>query len=327
MQGNAIPIIKCVPNFSEGKRAEVIQELIKSIESVPQTKVLDASMNADHNRSVITFLASPSGLKAAIPAMVSCAIAMIDMTCHAGVHPRIGAVDVLPLVPLENITLAECADLCHAIGEDIAFRYQIPVFFYEAAAVIPERRNLANFRKRLESIRTEMESGRLRPDVGPPHMHPTAGAIAMGARGPLIAFNVNLDCSDLSIARAIARSIRERDGGLRAVKALGLELKSRGIAQVSVNLVNPDVTSLSKVFDRICFEAEAFGTRVLESEIIGTIPASVAAELVGHYLRIPDFSVQQIDDARVESFKNMLCLKAYQAVEEEADSVRKDLPE
>jgi glutamate formiminotransferase len=267
-------VVECVPNFSEGRDALVIAALVEAIAGVPGAAVLGQTSDADHNRSVITFAGEPKAVAEAAFRGIECAVTRIDLNRHEGIHPRIGAADVVPLVPLSGITMADCVLLAEQLANRVWHELHVPVYLYEAAARRPDRTNLANLRRgRFEGLREEVRfnAGRL-PDFGEAALHPTAGACVIGARKLLIAFNVNLTTADVRIARSIARAIRFSSGGLAAVKALGLYLESRGYAQVSVNLTDFEVTPLCAVFEAVRSAAEGFGVRISGTELIGLIP-------------------------------------------------------
>jgi glutamate formiminotransferase len=254
-------IVECVPNFSEGRDRTKV-EAIRAVIQAAGVRVLDLTMDADHNRSVITYAGEPeAALRAAVEAAGK-AVELIDLRVHAGVHPRIGAMDVLPFVPLDGVVMEQCCDLALRAAEEIWRRYRVPSFLYEAAARLPHRRNLAEVRRRPLGT----------PDIGGPQLHPSAGAVAVGARKFLIAFNVNLDSRDVKVARRIAAAVRESSGGLACVKALGLELASRGLVQVSLNLTDFEVTPVQRALAAVQREAEKENVRVVESELIGLIP-------------------------------------------------------
>ncbi|HXM34013.1 MAG TPA: glutamate formimidoyltransferase [Pyrinomonadaceae bacterium] len=267
-------IVECVPNFSEGRHSETIKQLVEAVESVDEAFVLGSHVDTDHNRSVITFVASPENVVDAALQAVATAADLIDLRQHTGVHPRIGATDVLPFVPVRGVTMDQCVALAHEAGERIARELQIPVYFYERAALRKARARLENVRQRgFEELREQIGIDPLRaPDVGPPRVHKTAGSIAIGARPFLIAFNVNLRTNDISIARAIARAVRARDGGLPYVKALGFELKSRGLVQISMNLIDYESTGLVAVFTAVRSLTESFGVEIAGTEIVGLVP-------------------------------------------------------
>jgi len=268
-------LVQCIPNFSEGRRKEVVRAIVDAIEGASAARVVDWSMDVDHNRSVVTFVGAPEDVRASMLAGARKAVELIDLTKHKGEHPRIGAVDVIPVVPIREMTMAETVALSYEIGKSIADDLRVPVYFYERSAVMRHRANLADVRKGgFEALaRTGLVNGR-EPDLGPSELHPTAGAAVVGARGPLIAFNVNLATDDIHVAKAIAakmRKIRDSGEGLPGVKAIGVKLKSRGIAQVSTNITQPHQVSIYDVFAFVESEARAMGAEVLESELIGAI--------------------------------------------------------
>ena len=267
-------IVECVPNFSDGRRPETVRRLSEAIESVESAVVLGTHMDPDHNRSVITFVASPENVVEAAVRAVALASKLIDLRQHTGQHPRLGATDVLPFVPVRGVTMEECVALAHEAGRRIARELSIPVYFYESSALRPDRVNLENVRRQgFEELREQIGIDPERaPDVGEPRIHETAGAIAIGARPFLIAFNINLRTNDISLARKIARAVRARDGGLPAVKALGFELKSRDMVQVSMNLVNYETTGLTQVFEAVRKQAELYGIEISGTEIVGLVP-------------------------------------------------------
>lgn len=296
-------LIECVPNFSEGRKAETITRLANIIESVSTACVLDIHLDADHNRSVITFVASAKMVVEAAFRAVALATELIDMRYHLGQHPRLGATDVLPFVPLQDVTLDDCVEVAHQVGERIARELSIPVFFYERAAFRPDRNNLEDVRRgALELLREQiaLEPSRA-PDVGPLHVHETAGAIAIGARPFLIAFNINLRTNDLSIARQIARAVRARHGGLRFVKALGFELGTRGLVQVSMNLVNYEVTGMTESYEAVSREAERLGVEVAGTEIVGLVPEKALDETAEYFLKLENFSENKTLERRLET--------------------------
>ena len=268
------PIVECVPNFSEGRDAGVVTRIAEAIASVPSAAVLDQTSDPDHNRSVITFAGSPEAVAEAAFRAIRRAVELIDLSRHGGVHPRIGAADVVPLVPVAGVTLEFCAQLATQLGERVWRDLHVPVYLYEAAARRPERKNLANIRRgRFETPREAVcHDPERMPDFGEAALHPTAGASVIGARKFLIAFNINLDTSDVEIARRIARKIRASSGGLPAVKALGLFLESRGQAQVSINLTDFEITPLCAVVDAVREESKRWGARIANTELIGLIP-------------------------------------------------------
>ena len=296
-------IVECIPNFSEGRSLEVIDQIVAAIKSVPGVTLLGQESDADHNRSVITFVASPEAVVDAAIAGAQKAAELIDLNKHTGEHPRMGATDVIPFVPISNVTMNDCVRLARACGERMWNELGIPVYLYEKAATRPERENLAAIRKgQFEGIRDEIAANEARrPDFGEASLHPTAGITAVGARPPLIAYNVNLGTADIEIANKIARAVRHLSGGLRYVKALGFELKDRGITQVSMNMVNYEGTPLFRAFEMIKREAERYGVPVLGSEIVGLVPQRALNAVADFYLQLENFDEDQILEHRLQS--------------------------
>ncbi len=284
-------LIECVPNFSEGRRPEVLRAILSRVEAVPGATILDHGMDPDHNRAVVTFVGPPRAVREAAFAAIATATELIDLTSHQGEHPRIGATDVVPFVPLAGATMKDCAKLAAALGEEVAARLGIPVYLYEHAARRPERRNLADIRRGgFEALRDQIGTDpRRAPDFGPARVHPTAGAVAIGARSFLIAYNVELETDDLAVAKEIARAVRESSGGLAGVKALGFHLKERGIVQVSMNLVDLKKTSMARVFRRVERLARARGVRVRASEIVGLVPEDAVFDATRVALKLVRF--------------------------------------
>jgi glutamate formiminotransferase len=295
-------IVECVPNFSEGRRNETVQLLCAAIESVESAVVLGTHVDTDHNRSVITFVAAPENIVEAAVRVVGLASKLIDLREHAGVHPRLGAIDVLPFVPVRGVTMSECVRLAHEAGERIANELGIPVYFYEHAARRPDRVKLENVRRRgFEELRQLIGSDPERkPDAGAPRVHDSAGAIAIGARPFLIAFNVNLRTDDISVAKEIARAVRARDGGLPAVKALGFELKSRGIVQVSMNLINFEVTGMAQAFLAVRREAMLHGVEIAGTEIVGLVPEAALDKNAEYFPLLENFSEGTVLEDRIK---------------------------
>jgi len=296
-------IVECIPNFSEGRRAEVIDEIVAAIKTVPGAVLLDRESDADHNRSVVTFVAPPDRVVDAALAAAKKAAELIDLNNHKGEHPRMGATDVIPFVPISGVTMDDCVELARQCGERMCRELSIPVYLYEKAATRPERENLAAVRKgQFEGIRDEIATKEARrPDFGEASVHPTAGITAVGARPPLIAYNVNLGTADIEIANKIARAVRHLSGGLRYVKALGFELKDRGIVQVSMNMVNYEGTPLFRAFEMIKREAERYGVPVLGSEIVGLVPQGALNAVADFYLQLENFSEDQILEHRLQA--------------------------
>ncbi len=293
-------IVECVPNVSEGRRKDIIETLRDEILSVKDIKFLDYSSDIDHNRSVFTFVGSPKNVLKAVYRLASKSLELIDLNKHKGEHPRIGAIDVIPFVPIKDVTMNECVLLAIGLGRRLGENLNLPVYLYEEAATAPHRRNLANIRRgEFEGLNEKMKNSKWKPDFGPERPHPTGGATVVGAREPLIAFNVNLNTKDVSIAKMIAKAIREKDGGFPCVKALGLELKDKDLTQVSMNLTNYKVTPVYKVFDRIVELAKESRVEVVESELIGLIPIDATSQIISHYLKLPDFKSDRILEYKI----------------------------
>jgi len=296
-----LKLIECVPNFSEGRRSDVIQSIADAIRSIPGVTMLDVESNPDHNRSVISFVGEPGPVKQAALAAAGKAVELIDLTRHRGEHPRMGAVDVVPFVPLSGATMEDCVALAKDFGREFADRFNVPVFLYEEAATSPDRRNLADVRAgEFEGLRERVgKDPSKKPDFGPEKIHPTAGATAVGAREILIAFNVNLGTSDIGVAKKIAHELRAKDGGLEFVKALGFELKERGIVQVSMNMTNFHKSQLFKAFELIRLFAERYGVSVIGSEVVGLTPMDALVDSAEFYLRLENFSREQLLEKRL----------------------------
>ena len=294
-------IVECVPNFSEGRDASKVDAIIDAIRAVPGVVILDREMDADHNRSVITFAASAERVGEAAIRGVEKAVALIDLTKHTGVHPRIGAADVVPFVPVEGVTLEDCVRIAEHVGEELWRRLHLPVYLYEAAARRPERANLENIRKgQFEGLREEVRTNPERkPDFGDAELHPTAGATVVGARKFLIAYNINLNTADIEIAKRIAKTIRFSSGGFRFVKAMGVPLASRNLAQVSMNLTDFEQTPMHRVFEAVRAEAERYGVSIAGSEIVGLIPNKAIAMSAEWYLQVENFHPNLILENRL----------------------------
>jgi len=292
-----------VPNFSEGRRPEVVQALAAALTSVPGAALLDSTMDPAHNRCVISVAGDPKAVSKGIITAVGKAVELIDLRHHEGQHPRMGATDVIPLIPISGITMEECVALSVEVAEKIAERYGIPIYLYEQSARIPERRDLAVVRRgEFEGIRAEIETDpRRKPDFGPCKVHPSAGATAVGARYTLIAFNVYLQTADKKVAQAIAKEVRFSSGGLQHVKALGFQIGHRKQVQVSMNLINYEETPIFKAFDRVRAEAECFGVSVASSEIVGLVPQAALDACAVHYLKLEGFSYNQILENRLKA--------------------------
>lgn len=293
-------LVECVPNFSEGRRKETIDAIVAEAKA-RNVNVLDIESDADHNRSVLTFVGEPETVKETALAISAKAIELIDLNKHRGQHPRMGAVDVIPFIPISDITMGECVQLAKEFASEYASRFKIPVFLYEEAASRPDRRNLADIRKgEFEGLRDEIgKNPEKKPDFGPDAIHPTAGATAVGARQILIAYNVNLATNNLDVAKKIARQVRGKEGGLSAVKALGFELKDRGIVQVSMNMVDYKASQLFKAFELIKSLAEHHGIQVLGSEIVGLVPIQALTDTAEFYLQLQGFNKNQILERRL----------------------------
>jgi glutamate formiminotransferase len=297
-------LIECVPNFSEGRRPEVIDEIVHAVGQIDGVTVLDHSRDETHNRSVLTFAGNAEPVVRAATAAVGRALELIDMEQHTGAHPRIGAVDVIPFVPLGGTRIAECVDLARRFGEQIAARFELPVYLYGEAALRPERRRLADVRRgQYEALKSEIGVNPDRdPDFGPARLHPRGGAVAVGARKPLIAFNVNLASGDLALAKRIAHAIRESSGGLPAVQAMGVLLENPGqppMAQVSMNLVDWERTGIARVVSEIRRLAEGAGVAIDHCELIGLAPTGALLEVAAEGLGLRDFSPDQALELRL----------------------------
>jgi glutamate formiminotransferase len=282
-------LVECVPNFSEGRKPETVAAIAEAIGAVETVCVLGRHIDPDHNRSVITFVASAERIVEAACAGVRRASELIDMRRHEGVHPRLGATDVLPFVPIRGVTMDDCVALAHDAGNAIARELSIPVYFYERAALRPDRVNLEDVRR----LRGE-------PDVGPTSFHESAGAIVVGARPFLIAFNVVLRSADVNVAREIARKIRARDGGLPFLKALGFQLQTRGLVQVSMNLVNYEVTGMGDAYAAIRREADALGVAIQSTEIVGLVPRNALDREAEYFTKLENFSESMMIENRIE---------------------------
>ena len=297
-------LIECVPNFSEGRNPETVRLIAESIAAVESACVLDTHIDPDHNRSVITFVASPENVVVAAVNAVRRASELIDMHEHRGEHPRLGATDVLPFVPVQGVTMEDCVRAAHEAGEVIARELSIPVYYYEHAALRPERVNLEDVRRgALELLREQITTNPDRaPDAGLAAVHDSAGAIAVGARPILIAFNVILRSSDIDIARQIARKIRARTGGLPFLKALGFRLHTRGLVQVSMNLVNYEVTGMDAAYDAVKREADVLGVEIESAEIVGLIPRNALDREAAYFSKLENFSESRILEHQIAGF-------------------------
>jgi glutamate formiminotransferase len=294
-------LIESVPNVSEGRNADTIEAIAAAIRRVDGVKLLDVDPDPDHNRTVYTIVGEPEAVLEAILAMFEEALARIDLRVHRGEHPRMGAVDVVPLVPVRGVTMAECVELSRRLGKEIWDRFRVPVYLYEESATSPERRDLARIRKgEFEGFFAKIEEPNWAPDFGDRVVHPTAGVVAVGAREFLIAFNINLGTSDIRIAKEIAKAVRGSSGGLRYVKALGFELADRGIVQVSMNLTNFRRTPIPRVMELVRREAARYGVPVVGSEIVGLVPQAALDQVVEYYLSLEAFSPEMVLERRIQ---------------------------
>jgi glutamate formiminotransferase len=295
-----VKIVESAPNFSEGRREEIVRQIMAQAEGVQDVWILDWSMDADHNRSVVTLVGSPEPLLEVLFRMTKKAMELIDMRTHKGEHPRMGATDVIPLVPVMNITMEECVELSKRLGERIGQELNIPVFLYERSATAPHRENLADIRKgEFEGFFEKIKDPRWKPDFGPEEVHPTAGVTAVGAREYLIAFNVNLGTTRIEIAEKIAKAVRHISGGYKYVKAIAVDLKEKGMVQVSMNMTNYKKSPLFRVFETIKREAERYGVPVVGTEIIGMVPMQAMLEVAQFYLQLDDFDMNRIIESKI----------------------------
>jgi len=288
-------VIEWIPNVSEGRRPEIVAAMADAIRQAPGVRLLDFSSDASHNRSVFTLAGDAAGVEQAVLALVERAVADVDLRTHRGEHPRLGAVDVVPFVPIEGATMADCVALAKKTGAAIAERFKLPVYLYEEASSNPARKNLEDIRRgEFEGLAAKMATAGWAPDFGPSAPHPTAGAIVVGARMPLIAYNINLATNRIDVAKKIAAAIRHSSGGFRYVKAAGFTLADRGIVQVSMNLTNYEKTPIHRVFEVVKREAERYGVAILESEIVGLVPAAALTAAAEFYLQIEGFKSDQV---------------------------------
>ena len=288
-------LIECIPNVSEGRRPEIVAAMTAAVRAVPGVRLLDHSSDPSHNRSVFTLVGDAAGVERAVLALFERAVADIDLRTHTGEHPRLGAVDVVPFVPIEGVTMAECVALAKKVGAEVAARFQIPVYLYEEASTNPARKNLEDIRRgEFEGLAAKMATAGWAPDFGPASPHPSGGAAVIGARMPLIAYNINLATDRLDVAKKIAAAIRHSSGGFRFVKAMGIKLEHRGIVQVSMNLTNFEKTPIFRVFEAVKREADRYGVAILESEIVGLVPSAALHAAAEFYLQIEGFRLDQI---------------------------------
>lgn len=293
-------IIECVPNFSEGRDPEKIEKIVEPFRGKNGIKLLDYQRDEDHNRLVVTVVAEPRALKATVIEAMGKAIEVIDMRTHEGQHPRMGAIDVVPFIPIKNVSMEEAIDFAKDVARDVAEKYSLPVFLYEKSATRPQMQNLASIRKgQFEGMTEKIKQPEWKPDFGPQEVHPTAGATAMGARMPLVAYNVNLDSTSIEIANEIAQKVRHLSGGLRYCKGIGIELKDRGLVQVSMNMTDYTKTALYRAFELIKIEARRYGVNVVGSEVVGLVPMQALMDTAAYYLGLEDFSMEQVLESRI----------------------------
>ncbi|MFP4456205.1 MAG: glutamate formimidoyltransferase [Clostridia bacterium] len=293
-------IVECVPNFSEGKNIVVIEKIIDQIRAVKNVTLLDYSSDEDHNRTVVTFVGTPEGVLEAAFNSIKKATELIDMENHQGGHPRMGATDVVPFIPVDNVKMSECVKLAETLGQKISKELNIPIYLYENAARKPERQNLSYIRKgEYEGFKEKIKLDKWKPDFGEAKLHPTAGATVVGARPFLVAYNVNLDTSNIKLANRIARKVRESSGGLANVKAMGVKLEERNIVQVSMNLTNYKKTAIYRAFEMVKMEARRYGVNVVGSEIIGLLPMDALVNSASYYLQLEGFKKDQVLEKRL----------------------------
>ena len=293
-------IIESVPNFSEGRDLGKIDKIVNPYRGKKDVKLLDYQRDEDHNRMVVTVIGEPVSLKQAVMEAIGVAIDLIDMRKHKGQHPRMGAVDVVPFIPVRNISMSEAIDFSKDVAKEVAEKYALPVFLYEESAMVPERQNLAVVRKgEFEKMAEKMKTPEWKPDFGPGEIHPRAGVTAIGARMPLVAFNVNLGTGDIKIADAIAKNVRYLSGGLRYCKAIGITLKERGIVQVSMNMTDYTKTSLYRSFELVRIEARRYGVNVVGSEVVGLVPMEALIDTAVYYMGIDNFTMEQVLESRI----------------------------
>lgn len=293
-------IVQCVPNFSEGRDKTKIEKIVNPFRTREGVKLLNYSNDEDHNRLVVTVIGEPEAVKESMLEAFGIAVELIDMTKHEGQHPRMGAVDVVPFIPIRNMEMDEAIALSKEVAEEVAKRYNVPVFLYEKSASAPHRENLAKIRKgQFEGMAEKIHEPEWKPDFGPVDIHPTAGVVAIGARMPLVAYNVNLNTSDLSIADAIAKKVRHIGGGLRFVKAMGVDLTDRHIVQVSMNLTDFTKTAVYRAHEMVRMEARRYGVEIVGSEVIGLVPMAALIDCAEYYLGIENFSMDQVLESRM----------------------------
>ena len=297
-------LIECVPNFSEGARPDIVEAIVAKVRAESPARVLDLQSDASHNRSVLTLAGDPDSLFKAVLALVGACATVIDLRSHRGEHPRMGAVDVVPFIPLEGATIKDCVALAHRVGEAIAKAHNVPVFLYEDAAAAPHRKGLEDIRRgQFEGLAAKLKDPLWQPDFGPSEPHPSFGAVVVGARMPLIAFNVNLNTDDVEVAKKVAKGIRHSTGGYRFVKAMGLivDINGKKVAQVSMNMTDFTKTPLFRVMETIRNEAARYGVAISGSEIVGLVPTQALIDSAEHYLQLTGFSNAQVLETRLRS--------------------------
>ncbi|HCR38757.1 MAG: Glutamate formiminotransferase [Synergistales bacterium 58_81] len=293
-------IVECVPNFSEGRRKDVIERIVAPLRDRKGCQLLDYRADEDHNRLVISLAGDPDAIMDHLIRSAEAAFSLIDMNVHSGAHPRIGALDVVPFTPLKDVSMEECVQIAREFGRRLYEKFKVPVYYYEEAATRPEMKNLENIRKgQYEGLKKAISDPDRHPDVGEAKLHPTAGATVVGARKFLVAFNVNLGTPRIEIAKEIARSIRFSGGGLAHVKAIGLALEEKGMVQVSVNIVDHEKNPLYRVLELVRMEASRWGVPVVETEIYGMVPASAIFQSAAHYLQVADLEPEQIIELKL----------------------------
>lgn len=293
-------IVECIPNFSEGRNMDVVEKIVDAVRKAHGVKLLNYSSDSDHNRTVVTFIGSVEGVETAILEMAERVYENIDMSKHEGGHPRMGALDVVPFVPIKDVTVEECIELSKRVGKTIGEKFNIPVYLYEDSASKAERQNLAAVRKgQYEGFFEKIKDPEWKPDFGPAVMNVKGGCAAVGARVPLVAYNVNLGTDNIDIANSIAKLVRNIGGGLRFVKAMGVKIEDRNIVQVSMNLVNYEKTSIYRAYEMVKMEAKRYGVPVVGSEIVGLVPMSALVQSLEYYLQIENFSEDQILEKRI----------------------------
>jgi len=293
-------ILECVPNFSEGRDLDKIERIVAPFRGKDGVKLLDYQQDHDHNRLVVTVVGASDPLRDAVVESIGVAVDTIDMRSHKGQHPRMGAVDVVPFIPVQNVTMEEAVEISKDVAETASEKFGLPIFLYEKAATRSERENLATIRRgQFEGMAEKIKDSDWIPDFGPSEIHPTAGVTAVGARMPLVAFNVNLITDNLDIANDISKKVRHISGGLRYCKAMGVELKERGMVQVSMNMTDYNKTALYRAFELVKIEARRYGVSVAGSEIVGLVPMGALADSAAYYMGIEDFSMEQVLEARL----------------------------